>query len=88
MTTRGNGSITMPPALLAEVQAAAQEEHRPPEDLVCDAVLLYLQTRHAPNIVPGKTLRKNLAELLMESPFAGAQLDLERRKDIARPVDL
>lgn len=26
---------------------------------------------------------KNLAQLLMESPFAGAELDLERRQDYA-----
>ena len=32
--------------------------------------------------------RKNLADFLMESPFAGAELDLERRKQYARPMDL
>jgi Arc/MetJ-type ribon-helix-helix transcriptional regulator len=32
--------------------------------------------------------RKNLADFLMESPFAGSELDLERQKDYPRPVDL
>jgi Arc/MetJ-type ribon-helix-helix transcriptional regulator len=32
--------------------------------------------------------RKNLAQFLLESPFAGSDLDLERRQDYGRPVDL
>jgi Arc/MetJ-type ribon-helix-helix transcriptional regulator len=32
--------------------------------------------------------RKNLAQFLMESPLAGAELILERQKDYGRPVDL
>jgi hypothetical protein len=31
---------------------------------------------------------KNLSDLLLNSPFAGADLDLERIKDDPRPVDL
>ena len=34
------------------------------------------------------TPRKNLAQFLMESPFAGAELNLERPKDYPRPVEL
>jgi hypothetical protein len=30
----------------------------------------------------------NLSDLLLNSPFAGANLDLERPKDYPRPVDL
>jgi hypothetical protein len=30
----------------------------------------------------------NLSDLLLNSPFAGANLDLERSKDHPRPVDL
>jgi Arc/MetJ-type ribon-helix-helix transcriptional regulator len=36
---------------------------------------------------PRKPL-KNLADFLLESPFAGSDLDLEREKDYGRPVDL
>ena len=32
--------------------------------------------------------RKNLAQLLMESPFAGSDLDLERQQDYGRPIEL
>ncbi len=35
-----------------------------------------------------KQPRKNLADFLMESPFAGADLDLERRKQYVRPLEL
>jgi len=32
--------------------------------------------------------RKNLAQFLMESPLAGAELNLERQKDYGRSIDL
>ena len=32
--------------------------------------------------------RKNLAQFLMESPLAGAELNLERQKDYGRRIDL
>lgn len=32
--------------------------------------------------------RKNLAQFLMESPLAGAELNLERQKDYGRPIEL
>jgi hypothetical protein len=83
--------VRMPPDLLAEAQAAADEEHRTTDELVRDAVQRYLDSRrlqqghheHATEMP-----RKNLAQLLMESPLAGAELDLERRKDYARPIEL
>jgi hypothetical protein len=34
------------------------------------------------------TPRKNLAQFLMESPLAGAELNLERQKDYGRPIEL
>jgi putative addiction module CopG family antidote len=34
------------------------------------------------------TPRKNLAQFLMESPLAGAELKLERQKDYGRPIEL
>ncbi len=36
----------------------------------------------------GEGPRKNLAQFLMESPLAGAELNLERQKDYGRTVDL
>jgi Arc/MetJ-type ribon-helix-helix transcriptional regulator len=32
--------------------------------------------------------RKNLADFLLESPFAGSELQIERQKDYPRPLDL
>ena len=34
------------------------------------------------------TPRKNLAQFLRESPFAGSDLDLERQQDYGRPIEL
>ena len=31
---------------------------------------------------------KNLADFLLDSPFAGAELDLERRRQYVRPIEL
>jgi Arc/MetJ-type ribon-helix-helix transcriptional regulator len=88
MKTRSESSVNMPAALLAEVQAAAEEEHRPADELVRDAVRRYLEGRRLQQGKDQQTPNKNLAELLMESPFAGAELDLERRKDYAHPIEL
>ncbi len=32
--------------------------------------------------------RKNLAQFLLESPFAGSDLNLERQQDYGRPIEL
>jgi hypothetical protein len=36
----------------------------------------------------GSTRRKNLGQFLMESPLAGAELNLKRQKDYGRPIEL
>jgi hypothetical protein len=86
MKTTGQESniVHMPADLLAEARQAADEEHRPADELVSDAVRRYLKTRKHPKTAP----RKNLAQLLAESPLAGANLDLERRKEYPRAVEL
>ena len=38
--------------------------------------------------VPPRKPRKNLADFLSESPFAGSEIELERQRDYGRPVDL
>ena len=53
---------------------------------VLDHALAALQAKNHSG--RGVTPRKNLAQFLMESPLAGAELDLERSKDFGRPVDL
>jgi hypothetical protein len=42
----------------------------------------------APETRPPHKRFDNLSDLLLNSPFAGADLDLERSKDYPRPVDL
>lgn len=37
---------------------------------------------------PPREPRKNLADFLLDSPFAGSELDFERQQDGGRPVDL
>jgi hypothetical protein len=37
---------------------------------------------------PPRKPRKNLADFLLDSPFAGSELNLERQQDFGRPVDL
>ncbi len=47
-------SFPWPTALLREVQAAAEEEHRSTEEILLDAVRLYLQhRRHMPAVSAG-----------------------------------
>lgn len=78
-------AIHMPPDLLAQARQAASEEHRPADELVSDAVRRYLAERKP---LAASPRQKSLSQLLMDSPLAGADLDLERRKEYPRPVEL
>ena len=84
-TSQENSTVQMPPDLLAEARRAANEEHRPTDELVSDAVRRYLRDRQPHASAP---VKQSLAQFLMESPLAGANLDLERRKEYPRPVEL
>jgi metal-responsive CopG/Arc/MetJ family transcriptional regulator len=81
-----NCSVSIPPALAAEVEAIAHEEHRQAQEVVREAVERYLEQRR--ELHDQTAPRKNLVQFLMESTFAGAELDLERRRDYARPPEL
>ena len=56
------------------------------DDLLTEAIHA-LREKYAPAPVTSQP-RKNLAQFLLESPFAGSDLDLERRQDYGRPLDL
>ena len=61
--------------------------------LSLDDYLRELIAKEAGVPVAGETLpvlecTDNLSDFLLNSPFAGANLDLERSKDFLRPVDL
>lgn len=40
-------TLAIPPALLAEIEAAAEQEHRPALDVLQDAVHRYIDAKHA-----------------------------------------
>jgi len=72
-----------------ELERLVQEEIRSGhfqsvDDLLTEAIQA-LREKHASLHA---TPRKNLAQFLRESPLAGSDLDLERRQDYGRPVDL
>lgn len=83
-TSHESNTVQMPPELLAEARQAADEERRATDELVSDAVRRYLRQRKQQQDASST----NLAQLLMDSPFAGANLDLERHKDYTRPIEL
>ena len=55
-----------------------------------DDYLQEIVTREAsvPQSTPSSTKAKNLSDLLLNSPFAGAALNLERSQDYPRPTEL
>jgi len=55
-----------------------------------DDYLQEIVTREAgvPPSSPSSTEAKNLSDLLLNSPFAGADLNLERSRDYPRPTEL
>ena len=82
--------------LKPETERLIQEEIRSGHIHSVDELIVYgvraLREKHhvhEPNAaVPPRKPRKNLADFLMESPFAGSEIDLERQQDHGRPVDL
>lgn len=84
-TPGSNDPLAMPPALLAEVQAAADEQHRPVNELVNEAVESYLENRRwllANRQAIDAKIRKGLDELGRGEGIPEDRLDayLERLK--------
>lgn len=81
--------------LKPETEQLVQEEIRSGHIHSVDELIVYgvraLREKHhvqpTAAALPRKT-RKNLADFLMESPFAGSELDLERQRDYGRPFEL
>ena len=57
------------------------------DDLLTEAIQA-LREKNAPPVAAPSRIRKNLAQFLLESPFAGSDLELERQQDYGRPVHL
>ncbi len=81
--------------LKPETERLVQEELRSGQvqtvdELIVRGVLALRENSklgHAATARPRKP-RRNLADFLSDSPFAGLEIDLERQQDYGRPVDL
>jgi hypothetical protein len=58
------------------------------EMIVQGVYALHEKSRSEPLAAEPRKPRKNLADFLSESPFAGSEIDLDRRDDFGRPIDL
>jgi len=78
--------------LKPETERLVQEElrrgrFRSMDELIVQGVYALREKLNSVQAPPRKP-RKNLADFLSESPFAGSEIDLERQQDYGRPVDL
>ena len=79
-------TINLKPEQEQIIQAEIESGHFHSPDEVLDHALAALQEKEHKR--KGATPRKNLAQFLMESPLAGAELNLERQQDYGRPIEL
>ena len=79
-------TIDLKPEQERIIQAEIASGHFRSPDEVLDHALAALQEKEHEREAAAP--RKNLAEFLMDSPLAGAELNLERQKDYGRPIDL
>jgi Arc/MetJ-type ribon-helix-helix transcriptional regulator len=79
-------TIKLKPEQERIIQAEIASGHYRSADEVLDHALAALKEKKPDR--RGATRRKNLAQFLMESPLAGAELNLERQEDYGRPIDL
>jgi hypothetical protein len=74
------------------VREEIQRGHVHSVDELIQLAVQALREKHpvepSPANAPARKPRKNLADFLIESPFAGSELDLERQKDYPRDLDL
>jgi len=58
------------------------------DDYILELIAKEARVPLVPNSRPMHERFDNLSDLLLHSPFAGANLDLERSQDYPRPIDL
>ena len=74
-------TIKLKPEQERIIQAEIESGHfRSPDEVLDHALAALKEKGHSRK---GATRRKNLAQFLMESPLAGAELNLERQKQVA-----
>ncbi|MBI5085234.1 MAG: hypothetical protein HZB13_11625 [Acidobacteria bacterium] len=79
-------TITLKPDQERIIQEEIRNGHYGSPDEVLDHALAALRAQEEKRSATHS--RQNLAQFLMESPLAGADLDLKRQEDFGRPVDL
>jgi len=81
-----NLTIKLPDEDAQALQAKATARGVSAEQYALEVLELDLAAADHPRPAPKRF--DNLSDLLLSSPFAGANLDLRRSKDLPRPVDL
>ena len=86
---------TMMIELKPETEQLVQEEIRrghfhSVDELIVQTVYAWREKHdmHPTTAAPAREPRKNLADFLLESPFHGSELQIERQKDYPREIDL
>jgi hypothetical protein len=81
--------------LKPETEQLVQEEIRrghfhSVDELIVQTVHAWREKNQIPPTAtaPARKPRKNLADFLLESPFHGSELQIERQKDYPREIDL
>jgi Arc/MetJ-type ribon-helix-helix transcriptional regulator len=85
-------TVELKPETERLVREEIQRGHVHSVDELIQLAVQALREKHpvepSPATAPPRKPRKNLADFLIESPFAGSELDLERQKDYPRDLDL
>jgi hypothetical protein len=80
--------LKLNPEMEKGLMARAQARGVSLDDYIQELVAREAGLPAPPEPSPAETQFDNLSDFLLNSPFAGANLDLERSKDFPRPVDL
>ena len=83
-----NVTLNLKPEIEKGLKARAQARGVSPDDYLQELVAKEAGVPVATEQRPIQKRFDNLSDLLLNSPFAGADLDLERPKDYPRPVDI
>lgn len=81
-------TLTLEPEIEKNLLARAQAQGVSLDEYLQELVAKEASLPEASNTQPVHRRFNNLSDLLLNSPFAGADLDLERIKDYPRSVDL
>ena len=80
--------LNLNPEMEKGLMARAQARGVSLDDYIQELVAREAGLHVPPEPPPAQKRFDNLSDFLLNSPFAGANLDLERSRDLPRPVDL